>query len=88
MRGGGIASLSWRKNAPKPVTQTAMDWDQIEGKWKQYKGQTKEAWSDLTDDEFDRVASKRDEMVGLLQSRYGKVQADAEREVDARFAKL
>lgn len=32
-----------------------MNWDQIEGKWKQYKGKAKEAWGDLTDDEIDRM---------------------------------
>ena len=65
-----------------------MNWDQIEGKWMQYKGKAKELWGDLTDDEFDRVAGKRDQMVGLIQSKYGKVKADAEREVDDWFAKL
>lgn len=65
-----------------------MNWDMIEGKWMQYKGKAKEAWGDMTDDEFDRVAGKRDQMVGLVQEKYGKAKADAEREVDDWFAKL
>jgi uncharacterized protein YjbJ (UPF0337 family) len=68
--------------------ETAMNWDQIEGKWKQYKGKAKEKWADLTDDEFDRAAGKRDQMVGLVQEKYGTAKADAEREVDDWFRKL
>ena len=37
-----------------------MDWDQIEGKWKQVKGQAQQQWGDLTDDDLDRVDGKRD----------------------------
>ena len=65
-----------------------MNWDMIEGKWKQYKGKAKEAWGDMTDDELDRVAGKRDQMVGLVQEKYGKAKADAEKEVDSWFGKL
>ncbi len=65
-----------------------MNWDRIEGTWKQYKGKALETWGDLTDDEFDRVAGKRDQMVGLVQQKYGKAKDDAEREVDSWFSKL
>lgn len=65
-----------------------MNWDQIEGKWKQLKGQAREKWGDITDDEFDRVAGKRDQMVGLVQEKYGRAKADAEREVDDWFRRL
>jgi uncharacterized protein YjbJ (UPF0337 family) len=65
-----------------------MNWDQIEGKWKQYLGKAKEKWGDLTDDEFDRAAGKRDQMVGLVQAKYGTAKADAEREVDDWFRTL
>ena len=88
MRVCGVSSLPWRQSAPQPVKETAMNWDQIQGKWKQYKGQAKEAWGDLTDDEFDRMGGKRDQMVGLVQEKYGKAKSDAEHEVDAWFAKL
>lgn len=65
-----------------------MNWDQIEGKWKHYKGKAREAWGELTDDELDRVAGKRDQMVGLVQEKYGKAKSDAEREVDDWFRSL
>lgn len=59
-----------------------MNWDQIEGKWQQYKGKAKEAWGDMTDDDFDRIAGKRDQMVGYIQERLGKARNEAERDVD------
>ena len=59
-----------------------MNWDQVEGKWKQLRGKAVEKWGDLTNDDFDRVAGKRDQMVGLIQEKYGHAKADAEREVD------
>ena len=65
-----------------------MNWDQIEGTWKQYMGKAKETWGDLTDDDFDRVAGKRDQMVGLVQKKYGRAKNEAEREVDDWFGKL
>jgi uncharacterized protein YjbJ (UPF0337 family) len=65
-----------------------MNWDRIEGTWKQYKGKALETWGDLTDDEFDRVAGKREQMIGLVQQKYGKAKDEAEREVDSWFAKL
>ena len=65
-----------------------MNWDQIEGKWKQVKGKAQEKWGDLTDDDLDRVEGKRDQMVGLVQEKYGKAKAEAEREVDDWFKGL
>jgi uncharacterized protein YjbJ (UPF0337 family) len=59
-----------------------MNWDQIEGKWKQFSGKAREKWGDLTDDELDQAKGKRDQMVGLVQERYGHAKDDAEREVD------
>ena len=48
-----------------------MNWDRIEGKWKQMKGNVKQRWGDLTDDELDRIAGKRDQLVGKIQEQYG-----------------
>ena len=33
-----------------------MNWDQIEGNWKQFKGKVKEKWGQLTDDDLDQAA--------------------------------
>ncbi|AKO95465.1 MAG: CsbD family protein [Marinovum algicola] len=60
-----------------------MNWDQIEGNWKQFKGQAQAKWGDLTDDELQRAKGNRQEMAGIIQEKYGKTREEAEREVDA-----
>jgi uncharacterized protein YjbJ (UPF0337 family) len=59
-----------------------MNWDQIEGNWKQFKGKVKEKWGQLTDDDLDQAAGKRDQVLGSLQKRYGYERDRAERELD------
>ncbi|MGZ8097275.1 MAG: CsbD family protein [Methylosarcina sp.] len=56
-----------------------MAWDRIEGNWKQFKGKVKETWGELTDDELDQVAGKRDVLLGKIQERYGIEKDEAER---------
>lgn len=58
-----------------------MNWDQIEGNWKQFKGRVRQQWADLTDDDLDRVAGKREELLGRIQERYGIAKEDAEEEL-------
>jgi uncharacterized protein YjbJ (UPF0337 family) len=60
-----------------------MNWDIVEGNWKQLKGSVKEQWGKLTDDDLDVVAGKRDKLVGRVQEAYGKTRDQAEREVDS-----
>lgn len=60
-----------------------MNWNQIEGKWKQFRGLAKQQWSRLTDDDLDYIDGKRDEFAGRLQERYGIAKAEAEKQVDA-----
>ena len=59
-----------------------MNWDQIEGNWKQYKGKIMSTWGKLTDDDIESIKGKRTELLGLIQSRYGRAKDDAEREID------
>ncbi len=59
-----------------------MNWDQIKGKWTQYKGKAKEQWGKLTDDELDRAAGNKDQLVGHIQEKYGIAREEAERQVD------
>ena len=62
-----------------------MNTDVMEGKWKQLRGQVKEWWGKLTDDDLDRIAGKRDQLVGTLQEKYGWARQAAEDEVSRRF---
>ena len=59
-----------------------MTWDQVQGSWKQFKGQVKQKWGDLTNDEIDRVEGQQEELAGLVQKKYGKTREEAEREVN------
>ena len=47
-----------------------MNWDRIEGNWKQIGGKVREQWGKLTDDDFDVAAGKRDQLAGRVQERY------------------
>ena len=58
-----------------------MNWDRIEGNWKQAKGKVKERWGRLTDDDLDVIAGKREQLCGRLQEAYGISKDDAERQV-------
>jgi uncharacterized protein YjbJ (UPF0337 family) len=58
-----------------------MNWQTVEGNWSEAKGKIKEAWGQLTDDELDVIAGKRDQLVGLIQKTYGVAREEAERQV-------
>lgn len=59
-----------------------MDWNQIEGNWKQVKGKIKEKWGDLTDDDLTKIQGKRDQFEGTLQQRYGQSKEAVKKDVD------
>lgn len=60
-----------------------MNWDQIEGKWKEMKGNVQAKWGELTDDELDEVDGNREALEGKIQSKYGKTKEEVKEEVDA-----
>lgn len=62
-----------------------MNQDIFEGKWKEMKGQVKEWWGKLTDDDLERVEGKADQLVGLLQQKYGYTKQYAEEEINRRL---
>jgi uncharacterized protein YjbJ (UPF0337 family) len=59
-----------------------MNWNIIEGKWDQIKGDVKSKWAKLTDDDMTNAAGKRDKLVGSIQERYGVLKDEAEKQVD------
>ena len=58
-----------------------MNWDQIQGNWKQFAGKVREKWGKLTDNDIELVAGKRDQLIGLVQKHYGLEKEAAEQEV-------
>lgn len=59
-----------------------MNWDRIEGNWKQFTGKAKERWAKLTDDELARIKGDREQLEGMIQARYGYAKDQVRKEVD------
>jgi len=59
-----------------------MNWDQIQGNWRQLKGKIQANWGDLTDDDLDRIDGRREELMGKLQKAYGIGRDETERQID------
>ncbi|MCA1408741.1 CsbD family protein [Ensifer sp. IC3342] len=59
-----------------------MDWNRVEGNWKQVKGKIKEQWGRLTDDDLDEIAGKREQLEGKIQQRYGIEKDLVRRDID------
>lgn len=59
-----------------------MNWDQVEGNWKQFKGRVQTQWGKLTDDELDEVAGNRLRLEGKIQEKYGVAREEAKQQVD------
>ena len=60
-----------------------MNWDIVEGNWKQFKGKVKEQWGKLTDDHLEKIAGKRDQLTGKIQETYGISKDEAEKQIKA-----
>jgi uncharacterized protein YjbJ (UPF0337 family) len=83
-------------NFPSEVVRTpchsqreiAMDWNRIEGNWKELKGKVKQAWGKLTDDDLDKIAGKREELEGQIQKRYGVSKDLAKKDIDEWLNKI
>ena len=59
-----------------------MNWDQVQGKWKQLRGSAREHFGKLTDDDLEVVAGNRDKFVGKIQERYGIAREEAQKRAD------
>ena len=59
-----------------------MNWDEIQGNWKKFKGDIKERWGRLTDDDLDMIQGRRDQLAGELQRIYGIERDEAETEIE------
>ncbi len=59
-----------------------MNADVLRGKWKEIKGGVKEKWGKLTDDDLTQVEGKEEQLLGLLQKRYGYTREKAQDEYE------
>ena len=59
-----------------------MDWNRVEGNWKQMKGKVKEKWGNLTDDDLTAINGQRDQLEGKIQERYGLAKDKVRQDVD------
>ena len=85
----------WNVQAATPVEQQinsamedAMDWNRVEGNWKQLKEKKKKKWGKLTDDDLNVIEGRREQLEGKLQQRYGFAKDQIRKDVDDWFRTL
>jgi len=71
----GIRAITAKENS--------MNWDIIEGNWKQFKAKAKEQWGKLTDDQLDTINGKREQLAGRIQEVYGINKDETEKQIKA-----
>ena len=59
-----------------------MDWDRVQGNWKQFSGKAKEKWSELTDDDLGALDGRREQLEGKIQERYGYGKDQVRKDID------
>jgi uncharacterized protein YjbJ (UPF0337 family) len=59
--------------------------DILEGKWHELKGQVRQTFAKLTDDDVERLSGKMEELSGVVQQKYGYNTAQAETENNNRL---
>src|SRR5262245_55479990 len=62
-----------------------MNSDTFEGRWRQMRGELRSWWGKLSDSDFEKIAWKKDRLIGLLQEKYGYTREAAQQEMDRRF---
>jgi uncharacterized protein YjbJ (UPF0337 family) len=65
-----------------------MNEDTLKGQWTQLKGQVREQWGKLTNDDLDQIQGRTEQLVGKIQERYGLARDDAERRADSWIRSL
>ena len=60
-----------------------MNWDRVQGDWKQFSGKVKEKWGQLTDDDLAQINGNREQLEGKIQSRYGLAKDQVKGDVDS-----
>jgi uncharacterized protein YjbJ (UPF0337 family) len=58
-----------------------MNWDRIEGKWKQVSGSAKEKWGRAINNQWDITEGRRSRRAGEMQEAYGIGKEQAQRQL-------
>lgn len=58
-----------------------MNKETFKGEWNQLKGQIKQEWAKLTEDDLTHAEGSFDKLVGKIQERYGHTKEQAEKKV-------
>lgn len=61
------------------MSSTGQKW---QGRWEQLKGRAKQAWGDLTDDDFTKAEGNYDELIGIINEKTGEAREEIERRLD------
>ena len=59
-----------------------MNWDRVQGDWKQFTGKVKEKWGKLTDDDLTVINGNREQLEGKIQARYGQAKDQTKKDID------
>src|ERR1700735_2371963 len=65
--------------------ETAMDWNRVEGNWKQMKGAVKQQWGKLTDDDLTQVNGSQEKLEGIIQERYGIAKDETRKQLESWY---
>ena len=77
----GALTTNWRG-----LLRRSMDWNQVEGNWKQIRGDVKKQWGKLTDDDLTAIDGRREALEGKIQERYGIAKDQVRKDVDDWYA--
>jgi uncharacterized protein YjbJ (UPF0337 family) len=82
-----VALDDWTQTNFQPdIKELMMNWDHIEGNWKQLKGKVQQQWGKLTDDQIEEIKGNRQMLAGKIQEMYGVSKEEAEEQIE-RFNK-
>lgn len=87
-RAEGMTRLDNDERDADGFKETHMNWDRIEGDWKQLSGKVKERWGKLTDDDLAVINGKREQLEGRIQERYGYGKDQVKKELDTWSSSL
>ena len=59
-----------------------MNRNQFAGQWRMLRGKVQEEWGKITDNDLDKIEGRQEQLVGMIQLRYGLAREDAERAVE------